>query len=156
MARGLGIYRQHLRLATEGNGLLKLDPVSGRYTRLVKDTAIRNSHLITTAAWGDTILVGGYRSFNAYLPEDDRFLDPVIRHDTLAVSDLMVKKILPLDGRRCLLGTEKGLFIIDRFFRLLTPMRTPSRDPNPGIALITSCVPGTGRCYWLALFHRDV
>jgi len=156
LTHGVELYKKKLWLATEGNGLLKLDPITGRYKKIVRDTTIRSNFLISTAAWGDTILVGGYRSFNAYLPDPDKFLNPVIRHDTLSVSDLMVKKILPLDDRRCLLGTEKGIFIIDRSFRVLQHMRPPDRNLYPGIDIINDVVQGTGGSFWAATFHGVV
>ena len=152
LTHGMILHNRHLWLATEGNGLIRMDPVTGRYVNVVKDTTDKNNFLISNAAWGDTILIGGYTCFNAYLPAQDRFLNPVIRLDSISVSDLMVKKILPLDRNRCLLGTDKGIFMIGRDFSVLKHMRPPNPDQRPGIDIINDIVVGRDGSIWAATF----
>jgi sugar lactone lactonase YvrE len=153
LTHGMILHDKHLWLSTEGNGLIRMDPVTGKYIELVKDTIYRNNFLISNAVWGDTILTGGYRSFSAYLPAKDIFLHPVIRHDSIVVSDQMIKKILPLDGNRCLLGTDKGVFIIGRDFSILKHMRPPDPDERPGIDIINDVVLGRDGSIWAATFY---
>lgn len=152
LTHGMIHHDKKLWLATEGNGLIRMDPVSGSYTPLVKDTSVKNNHLISNAVWGDTILIGGYRSFNAYLPAKDVFLNPFIKYDSIIVSDLMIKKILPLDGEKCLLGTDKGIFIIRRDFSIKQHIRPAYRDDRPGIDIINDVILGRDGKIWAATF----
>jgi outer membrane protein assembly factor BamB len=152
LTHGMILYDKKLWLATEGNGMIRMDPANGKYIPLVKDTIFTNNYLISTAVWGDTILIGGYRSFNAYLPAKDMFLNPVIRYDSILVSGLMVKKILPLDGNRCLLGTDKGIFIIRRDFSILQHIRPGDREERPGNDIINDLIWGPDGKIWAATF----
>jgi hypothetical protein len=152
LTHGMILYDRRLWLATEGNGLIRIDPLTGSYEYLAKDTSYRNNFLISTAAWGDTILIGGYNSVDAYLPEKKAYLSPVIIHDSIVVSDLMVKKILPLDKNKCLLGTDKGIFIIGRDFRVLQHIRPGDRNERPGNDIINDVIPGPDGKMWAATF----
>jgi hypothetical protein len=152
ITHGMILHDKKLWLATEGNGLIRMDPVNGKYVSLVKDTSFRNNFLITIAAWGDTILLGGYRSFHAYKPASNTFLTPMIKHDSIVVSDLMIKKILPIDRNRCLLGTEKGIFILGSDFSVRRHIRPADRDDRPGIDIINDVVIGRDGTIWAATF----
>lgn len=152
LTHGMITHDRHLWLATEGNGLIRINPITARYDFLTKDTSYRNNFLISVAAWGEKILIGGYRCFDVYLPAKNSYLNPVIIHDSIVVSDLMVKKILPLDINKCLLGTNKGIFILGRDFRVLQHIRPGDRDERPGNDVINDVVRGPDGKIWAATF----
>jgi hypothetical protein len=64
----------------------------------------------------------------------------------------MIKKILPIDNNRCLLGTEKGIFILGRDFSVLRHIRPTDRNDRPGIDIINDVILGRDGKIWAATF----
>jgi ligand-binding sensor domain-containing protein len=120
-----------LWLATEGQGLCRLNIRTKRVDRFTKDTLYEHNFLISIAKWGNAFIIGGYRILMTYDPSTDRFQYPVTRYAGIDVSSTMIKKIEPLGKDRCLLGTDKGVFLINSRFEVIRHYRTDeSLEPN--------------------------
>jgi hypothetical protein len=113
-----------LWMATEGNGLIRFELRNRRYQSMTRDTLYKNNFLITLALWNDKLLLGGYRNLCLFDRGTRRFEYPDIRHGEIRVSESMVKKIEPVGPDRCLVGTDRGVFLIDSSFRVLRHFRS--------------------------------
>ena len=131
LTHGMIRLGEDLWLATEGQGICRLNIRTKRVDRFTKDTLYERNFLISIAKWGNELIIGGYRSLLTYDPSKDRFRYPVCRYAGIDVSSCMIKKIEPLGKDRCLLGTDKGVFLINSRFEVIRHYRTDeSREPG--------------------------
>ena len=141
-----------LWIASEGNGLIRFDLNTRRYRLMTTDTLYKNRFLITLALWGDRLLIGGYQNLFAYHKRSKRFEYPEIRHRGLSVSSSMVKKIEPLGHDSCLLGTDKGVFLIDGDMRVLRHYRHSATDAFGQTDRVNDILRAWDGSLWVATF----
>jgi len=133
LSHGIVKEADTLWIASEGKGLLLFDLSKRRYRRLTMDTTYRNMFLITLSLWGERLMIGGYQNLFFFNKRTRRFEYPKILHEGMEVSSTMVKKIEPLGSDSCLIGTDRGVFLIDSRFKVLRHFRSPPGD-HPGEA----------------------
>jgi signal transduction histidine kinase/ligand-binding sensor domain-containing protein len=160
LSHGIAKDGDTLWIASEGNGLIAFDLKSRRYQRITKDTLYKNRFLITLAPWGERLVIGGYQNLMYFDKRTRRFEYPPIRYNALDVSASMVKKIEPIGTDSCLLGTDMGVFLIDRDFKVLRQYKyAPGEEYGPADR-VNDIVRVADGSFWVATYeglnHYDI